>query len=168
MQRILITGISGVGKSTVTQELAQHGYTAVDADTEEFSEWVEVSDTLAAAPGSPVEADRDWVWREDRIEELLSRGGIELLFVSGCAANMGKFLSQFNHIILLTTPADLTVERLRSRTNNPYGKHPDEVARILSLKESVEPVLRRIAGHEIETSAPLANVVSQILQFVQA
>ena len=88
MKRILLTGISGVAKSTITDELGRRGYTAVDADSDQYSEWVEVSGDLVEAAGSPVEAVRDWVWREDRIQELLSAGDAEILFVSGCAANM--------------------------------------------------------------------------------
>ena len=164
MKRILLTGISGVGKSTVTDELATRGYKAVDADDGAFSEWMEVSGDLEAAAGSPVEADRDWVWRADRIQELLSIEDAEVLFVSGCAANMGKFLPQFDHVVLLSAPADVMVERLRMRTNNAYGKHPNEVARVLSLKESVEPLLRRVAEHEIDTSACLDDVVANVLQ----
>ena len=57
-------------------------------------------------PGSPVEADRDWVWREDRIQDLLSTEDADVLFLSGCAENMGKFLPQFDHVILLSAPAD--------------------------------------------------------------
>lgn len=166
MRRILLTGISGVGKSTVTDELAQRGYKAVDADRDEFSKWVELSGELAAAAGSPVELDQDWVWREDRIEELLATEATELLFVSGCAANMGTFLPQFDIVILLTAPADVLVKRLQTRTNNAYGKRSDEVARVLSLKDSVEPLLRRIAGHEIDTSAPLDDVVASVLERV--
>jgi dephospho-CoA kinase len=167
VKRILLTGISGVGKSTVIDELATRGYKAVDADSSEFSEWVEISAELAEAAGSPVEADRDWVWREDRMRELLSTENTDVLFVSGCAANMGKFLPQFDHVILLSAPADVTVERLVTRTNNAYGKRPDEVARVLSLKESVEPLLRNIAGHEIDTSVPLDDVVTAVLRLVQ-
>jgi shikimate kinase len=81
---------------------------------------------------------------------------------------MGKFLHQFDRVVLLSTPADITVERLQTRTNNAYGKHPDEVARVLSLKDNVEPVLRRVAGHEIDTTAPLDDVVDAVLQCVQA
>jgi len=51
---------AGVGKSSVTDELARRGYRAVDADGDAFSEWVDISDELAQAAGSPVEADRDW------------------------------------------------------------------------------------------------------------
>jgi hypothetical protein len=55
---------------------------------------------------------------------------------------------------LLTTPAAVIVERLANRTTNPYGKHPDEVARTLYLQQTVEALLRRGAGLEVDTTAP--------------
>src|SRR5436305_14519582 len=128
--------MSGTGKSTVINELAARGYKAVDADCDEFSEWVEF--TGDSSPfGSPVEVDRDWMWREDRIQDLLSTEDADVLFLSGCAENMRKFLSQFDHVILLSAPADVIVERLCARTGNSYGKRPDEIARVLGLVEKV-------------------------------
>jgi shikimate kinase len=118
--------------------------------------------------GSPVAMGSDWVWREERIQDLLSTKDTEVLFLSGCAENMPKFFPQFDHIVLLSAPADVIVRRLRSRTTNPYGKHPDEISRVLGLVESVEPLLRRVAGHEIDTSAPLEEVVATLLRLVQS
>ncbi|HEY7339596.1 MAG TPA: AAA family ATPase [Ktedonobacterales bacterium] len=167
MKRILVTGMSGTGKSTVIGELAARGYKAIDADTDEYSEWVEVVGDTGAL-GSPAWGARDWMWREDRMQALLSTEDADMLFVSGCAANMGKFLPQFDHIVLLSAPADVLVERLRTRTSNTYGKDPDEVARTLELVETVEPLLRRVADNEIDSSAPLADVVTALLRLARS
>jgi dephospho-CoA kinase len=164
--KVLLTGMSGTGKSTLIGELAARGYKAIDADTDEWSEWVEYIST-PGIPDSPVEPDRDWVWREDRIQRLLSTEERDPLFLSGCAMNMSKFFPQFDDIVLLSAPAAVIVERLATRTNNPYGKHPDEVARVLGLIETIEPRLRNAAGHEIDTSAPLDEVVATVLRLVQ-
>jgi shikimate kinase len=166
MKRILLTGMSGSGKSTVTSALAARGYTAIDLDCDTFSEWVELNGA-AEPPGSPVESDRDWMWRAERVHQLLSLEDADVLFLSGCASNMRQFLPRFDHIILLSAPADLIVERLKNRTTNPYGKHPDEVARVLDLRQTVEPLLRRVATHEIDTRACLDEVVAAVLRLVQ-
>ena len=165
MKRVLITGLSGVGKSTVITALAARGYKAIDADTRAYSHWVAASE-VADAAGTPVEADRDWVWREERITELLATRDTDLLFVSGTAPNMRQFLPDFDHVILLSAPAAVIVERLATRTTNTYGKQPDEVLRELDLIHSVEPLLRRIADHEIITTVPVEDVLADILAVV--
>lgn len=150
MKRILITGMSGTGKSTIIRDLAARGYNAVDLDCDDYSEWVDVADD-SHQPGTPVEPDRDWVWREDRVQALLSTVDTEALFVSGCASNMGKFRGQFDHVILLSAAPPIVVGRLQTRDANQYGKQTDQQARVLSLIETVEPLLRRSADHEIDT-----------------
>jgi dephospho-CoA kinase len=167
VKRVLLTGMSGTGKSTVISALAARGYKAVDADCDVFSEWVAFSNGSGGSE-SPVEPDRDWVWREDRIRDLLSTENADMLFLSGCAQNMGQFLPLFDHVVLLSAPANVIVERLGTRTNNPYGKQPEEVARVLSLRETVEPLLRRVASHEINTSVCLDDVLAAVLQLVQS
>ena len=61
----------------------------------------------------------------------------------------------------------MIVERLATRTNNPYGKHPEEFARVLGHIETVEPLLRRRATLEVDTTAPLDQVLETILRLVR-
>ncbi len=161
---MLLTGMSGVGKSAVIAALAARGFKAVDTDYGGYSELVGVP----AGESTGLEPGQDWVWREDRIQELLDGDDAEVLFLSGTSPNQGRFYPRFDHIILLSAPAAVIVERLATRTNNPYGKRPEEVARVLDGIETVEPLLRQGAGHEIDTSAPLDRVVERVLEIVRA
>jgi shikimate kinase len=155
VKRVLLTGMSGVGKSSVVAALAARGYKAVDTDYGDWNEWVEVD-------GQP-----DWVWREERMGDLLATEDAELLFVSGTVSNQGKFYPRFDHVVLLSAPTPLILARLASRTNNPYGKSPEERARVLEHIATVEPLLRRRASLEVDTSAPLEEVVETILRLVR-
>jgi shikimate kinase len=161
VKRILLTGMSGTGKSSLIGELAARGHKAIDADADHWSELVRVSGTAG------VDGEFDLLWREDRIQSLLATEDADVLFLSGCAPNQVKFYSQFDHIVLLTAPAPLIVERLATRTTNPYGKHADQVARTLALKQTVEPLLRAAADLELNTSAPLDQVVASVLRLVR-
>ena len=165
MKRILLTGMSGTGKSTVIRELTARGHKAIDTDSDEWSEWV-------IAPVDPNTSDTaeepDWIWREDRIQTLLSTEDADVLFVSGCKSNQGKFYPWFDQIVLLSAPVELIVERLATRTTNSYGKDPDEIAQVQGYLQSVEPLLRHDASLVIDTSAPLDQVVETVLDLVSA
>jgi dephospho-CoA kinase len=150
MKRVLLTGMSGTGKTSVVRELGNRGYKAIDTD----DGWVE-----------PL-ADGRQRWRADAIQRLLDTEDADVLFIAGCEENQAQFHSRFDHIVLLSAPLDTLVERLATRTDNPYGKAPEERARFLDDVQSVEPLLRTVATLEIRTTAPLGDVVTQILRSV--
>jgi dephospho-CoA kinase len=163
VKRVFITGMSGTGKSTVIAELAVRGYKAVDTD---YDGWSEIVDLAPDGGESGVGEASDWLWREDRISDLLSTEDAPVLFISGGASNQAKFYDRFDHIVLFSAPVAIMRERLERRTNNPYGKDPAELARVLRLKETIEPRLRRIADLEIDTSVPVDQVVERLLEAV--
>ena len=150
MKRVLLTGMSGTGKSSVVSELTARGYKAIDTDYGYCD----------------VQPDGRQLWREDAIEELLGTEDAEVLFVAGCEENQGQFHPRFDHIFLLSAPLETMVERLETRANNPYGKSPLEFGRFLEDVEVVEPLLRRAADHEVRTTVPLDEVVATILRLV--
>ena len=151
MKRVLITGMSGTGKSSVILELRKRGYKAIDMDERGWSEHDE---------------DGHQHWNEERLQKVFDLESDEILFISGCAENQIKFYPQLTGIILLSAPGEVLVERLSKRTNNPYGKRAEEIEEIFTYLETVEPQLRRGATDEIVTIIPLDQVVEKVLDFV--
>lgn len=152
MKRVLLTGMSGVGKSSVVRELVARGFKAVDTD----DGWSE-----------PLPDGRQR-WREDAIDALLDTEDAEILFVAGCEENQARFHARFDHVILLRAPPDTLLRRVAARTDNPYGRTPDDQRRISDDVAAVEPLLRRVADHEVSTTATLDDVVATVLRLVEA
>jgi dephospho-CoA kinase len=152
--KILITGMSGTGKSTLLNELARRGHRVVDLD-EGWSIEVPTSD------GSGTEQ----LWREDRVAALLSEDEAEPLFVSGCASNQGTFYDRFDAVVLLSVPVGVLLHRLATRESNSFGKDSFERDRILRDLAEVEPRLRATATAEVETTNPL-DQVADIVQLM--
>lgn len=155
MTRVLITGMSGTGKSALLDELAARGYPTVDTDYGDYYEFV----------------DGERLWRADRVEALLRSvptSSADLLFVQGTTRNQGAFYPWFEHIVLLSAPVEVLIERLTHRTTNPYGKNPAEVAETLEYVETVEPLLRASATLEVITTVPVSQVADTILAHVRS
>jgi adenylate kinase family enzyme len=151
MPKVLVTGMSGTGKSTALRLLGLRGHRVVDTDTGQWSRWVTLADGSA-----------DWIWRENAISALLAGHRRGALFVAGCKTNQGRFYPQFDHVALLSAPADVLLARIAQRTGNPYGKGPGERELILHYLATVEPRLRATATVEIDAAAPISQVVQRL------
>lgn len=141
MPRILLTGMSGTGKSSVLAELRRRGHRTVDTD---YDGWV----------------DESGDWDEPRMAELLE--SVTTVVVSGTVANQGVFYDRFEHVVLLRAPVELLLERVRSRSNNPYGRTATEQAEIRRYAAEVEPLLRRGASLELDARAPITAVADRV------
>jgi GTPase SAR1 family protein len=115
MKRVLITGMSGTGKSSLLHELAARGYRTVDTDYGGYYET----------------AGGESLWLEDRIS---------------------------------AAPAAVLTERLATRTTNPYGKDPAELAETLHYQQTVELLLRASATFEVVTTIPVTHVADLVLR----
>lgn len=164
MKRVLITGMSGTGKSAVIQELTARGYQAHDLDTPEWSEWIDIDPSDALTPSQ----GRDWVWREGRVRALLSESGGGKLFISGCAENMGQFFSLIDIVILLSAPVATLMERLTARPLGSYGHVAEERQKVANLISTIEPLLRKSADYEIDTNRPIYATVDEVLRLCVA
>jgi hypothetical protein len=148
--RILLTGMSGTGKSMLVQELRRRGYAAYDADDDGFSE---------------PRADGRWGWRAEAVASLLAQiPDGELLFFAGCSEEQIEL--PFDYRVVLTVPEDEIVMRLGTRASNAYGRKPAERRQVLEDLAHVEPLLRRSADLVLSTTAPVAAVADRLLAHV--
>jgi shikimate kinase len=145
VSRVLLTGMSGSGKTTVLDELRRRGLHTVDTD---YDGWV--------LP--------DGTWNESRMRQpLLDHRD---LVVSGTVENQAQFYNRFSHVVLLSVPIDILMRRVSSRTNNPYGKTQAQREEIASYVRTVEPLLRRGATIELDGRRPVSDLADVIEHLV--
>ena len=143
---VLLTGMSGAGKSALVQELRRRGYVAHDADADGFSE---------------PRADGRWGWYADRVADLLAHETDGPSFFAGCSEE--QIGLPFDYRVLLTAPRAVLIERLRTRTGNRYGSDDAALAQVLGDLTEVEPLLRRSADLVLTTTVPPSRVADRLL-----
>lgn len=148
-EHILVTGMSGVGKTAVIQELRRRGHTCIDMDE---SGW------------SYIDCDGHQHWNVQRLEQALVEAENGRVFVSGCAEEQAALYKSFSAIILLSAPRGVMVSRLQSRHGKSHGQNPTEMTLIMADVEAIEPLLRARCTHEIQTTIPVAEVADRILE----
>ncbi|TQS41360.1 AAA family ATPase [Cryptosporangium phraense] len=141
MARILVTGMSGAGKTSLLEALRARGYLTVDTD---YDGWT----------------GPDGRWNEPRMARLLAEHAD--VVVSGAVDNQGRFYDRFEHVVLLSAPVSVLLERVRRRSTNPYGRTPEQRAEIEGYVRSVEPLLRRRATLELDSRRPLIELVAAV------
>jgi len=148
---VLLTGMSGTGKSAVLAELAGRGHRVVDTDE---PGWIlEIPTADGPEP----------IWDRDRIGALLDAHLSGSLFIGGCVANQGSFYDRFDEIVLLSAPMDVVLARVADRTN-PFGATPADRAKIASDMATYEGRLRAGADYEIVTTTSVADIADTLEQ----
>lgn len=152
---VLLTGMSGTGKSTALTELARRGHRVVDTDD---PGWI----VRAKAP-----CGVEPLWDLDRVGALLDGHLAAWLFVAGCVANQGTLYDRFDAVVLLSAPVDVILARVRDRAN-AFGSRSEDREKIAQDLAAFEPLLRARADHEIVTTIPVAEIVVRLEQVATA
>jgi gluconate kinase len=143
----LVEGLSGAGKSSVYEELIRRGYKAISTDRA----WKYRADPETA----------HWMWHEHRAVAELESPEPDVLFVCGSSRNRDRFLPYFTKVFNLRIDDDTMRRRLQERTNNDYGKEPEEVELMLRLNRSDEKPAGAI---DVDATQPLDRVVDEVLR----
>jgi len=147
MARVLITGMSGAGKTTVLHELSRRGHRTIDTD---YDGW-----TLP-----------DGNWDESRMSAILASE--PSVVISGTAENQGRFYGRFSAVILLSAPVEVLIERVSTRTTNPYGTSEADQTEIRRLVRDVEPRLRSGATLVLDGRRSVAELADEIERLIAA
>lgn len=157
----LIEGVSGTGKTSVAEQLIKRGYYAIDAD-EEIGFFGDPNTHLPTKD----ESVKDWLWNKDKFEIIVSKNK-DTMFICGGSMNQEDFTKFFSKIFTLQIDDETLKRRLKDRTNNEYGKHPEELARQLEWNKGVESWSKQRGTILIDATQSPDKVVDDILSNIE-
>jgi hypothetical protein len=135
--KVLVTGTSGSGKSTIGKELKKRGFDVIEADQDVFNDlsiayWKnKVTGEGVNMPWPPPKNwhnENDWVWRVDVLKQRLDSSDNSIVFACGDSRNKQEAYSLFDKIFVLNVSDDMLHERIQSRADNYFGKTDEEFA----------------------------------------
>ena len=165
---VWVTGSPAAGKSTACALLRSRGELAVDADWEGYNHWFDrASGQVVTGPPYPVPPgwlDRyAWKISPPQVAALAAASRGRTTFLFGSVENEVEVWDHFDLVICLVIDDQTLRDRLRDRTNNHFGKHPEELAAALRWNPGNEAAYRGFGAVIIDGTRPPEEVASAVL-----
>ncbi len=162
--------MSGVGKSTIREELQKRGFEAHDTDEDDITTWHNNKTGQPTHRPDAIE-DRTKEWYEDhnwmmsltKVQELAKLAMKKPIFLCGITSNDKDLWDLFDKAICLTVDEATLKHRLVTRTTNDFGKSPDELANILSWHKESEENYKKMGAIMLDATQPPFRIVNQII-----
>jgi len=156
MRNYLVEGVSGTGKTSVCNELAQRGYQAIHGDR------------VLAYQGDPetgaaldTAAHENHIWDEVRVRALAADQHDPVTFFCGGSRNFSRFIDVFDEVFVLDVDLETLHERLDQRPPDEWGAKPSERQLIGHLHRTKSDI--PTTGIVIDATRAVSDVVDEIL-----
>jgi hypothetical protein len=173
MNAVMITGMSGAGKSTIAAVLAQRGLVSIDADDDSvLARSVDPAGHVVEDPAAPDFAwlaQHSWAWNPARLDELIQGAAPATLYVCGGAANELELADRFTQVFLLQMDEPTMLARLDAPSrDNDWGRIGDTREYLRRRRPEYQDRLRAFGAIPIDARQPLDHVVDAILSHALA
>lgn len=164
--KILITGVSGTGKSTIAKALKERGINAIDfADIPNLCYWRDKTTKERVEYITSEDADllnsRERVCDIDKMNEILNQ--YEDLIMTGVASNnQDEYFGLFDKVLLLQCNPETFVHRLKTRAS-VFGKTQTEQNFIVEWQKWFDPKLISQGAIPINTEDSFDQTLNKIL-----
>lgn len=167
---IYVTGIAGVGKSTVKAELERRGYEAYEVDGG-FADFFHTETGERSTSHTLEERTQQWrkqhtwIFMEEPLKKLQQQAEDRLIFLCGTTWDEKDHWHTFEKVFALVLDNVTLEQRLKARlTSNAWGKSPHELAETLARNEAQNEEYRKLGAIIIDATKPLNEVADEVLQ----
>lgn len=175
MPLIYITGTPGVGKSTVLRELQARSYNAHGTDEHGYCQWVhrETGKIEVLSDEADLHAwykDHEWTLNPMAIAKLRHDATVpgKTIFLCGVAAGTEEVWDYFDTVIVLSADTETLRQRIVNRTDNNFGKAPNELKIILEWQDKHIDDYKEKGAIVIDAARPIKTVVDKVVDMTQS
>lgn len=166
---ILVTGVSGAGKSTISKKLNEMGYKAYDID--DLPGLFTMVDKKTGKPVMDYDNDNlekvvgmDWICDKEKLASIIAAEPDRITFYCGAASNVNDLLPLFDLVILLKVSPEAMRQRLTSRTENDSARTKDVQDWIMTWKDEWENGMQERGAVIIDAHGSLDQVAKNIIK----
>jgi hypothetical protein len=102
------------------------------------------------------------IWHVDKVKAIAAGRDEPVTFFCGGSRNFLKFIDLFDGVFVLEVDLDTLNRRLAGRPEGEWGRRRSERDLVLRLHQTKQDV--PVNGIAIDATAPIANVVDEILR----
>lgn len=166
---ILITGVSGSGKSFVCKELIKRGYKAYDIeDMDDFFNMTDKKTGKVADHYNKKDLEwvkqHDWICDKNKLQELMCNNKKGIVFYCGTASNTDELLPLFDVVFLLKASPETIRKRLSTRKTNDFGKTSEVQEWVLSWKNWWEDHMCEKGAIIIDANQDIQKITTNIVE----
>ncbi len=169
---VLITGVSGTGKSTICKNLINLGYDAYDIENIEGMFEMYHKDTKKIFEdydnSKPIHIkNAEWICDVEKLKKLLESKKSGVTFYCGIASNMDDLLPLFDKVIVLQPDSDTLNQRLENREGtNDIGNTQDGRDVVLEWKDWWESEIHKKGGILMNANDSPQKITKRILDIL--
>lgn len=159
MSLILVTGTAGSGKSTILHQLSLRGYIVYGTDEDVIAQWIHRQTDEVCIPPEDFDLhewyeNHQWTFNPLKINELVKRAHKleQTIYLFGVADGLETVAHHFSRIVLLTADEATLKQRIAERTDNDFGKDPQEFKITLEWQKKHEAEFHKQGETIIDTT----------------
>jgi len=167
---VLITAVSGTGKTTVCKALNELGCDAVDIESVAGLYELVNEKTGEVVPGNleQISEGIDWNCNKSRLKKLVESQKSDVTFYCGGMSNTFDVWDAFDLVIMLTISDEATVRRLSTRQSGEFGSSKVNRDWVLSWKHSFEKRLLNDGAIPVNAEGDPQEVAKLIMNAVSS
>ena len=163
---VLVTGVSGSGKTTVCKALQNLEYKAIDIEAIGglYDLVDEKSGEIVPGTRDDIKEGLDWNCNKAKLQNLVDTEPGELTFYCGGMSNTDEIWYVFDTVVVLTVSDDTTIHRLSARTTGEFGGKEQDRKWVLSWKHDIERDWLERGGIEVQAENSPPDVAKRVVE----